>query len=162
MRFVCVGDAPNAAFRARRRGPYRPRRTRGSGATPGYCADMPAAYLAAAVAVAPSTTPEAFGRVAVEAQAIGAPVVVSDLGAAVETVLAPPQATPRMRPAGASPAGDSAALAQAIREALELRPSAREALDGARAAACRRRIFPSSACAARRSTSMSGLLAAGP
>ena len=42
----------------------------------------------------PSTEPEAFGRVAVEAQAMGAPVVVSDLGAVPETVLAPPQTSP--------------------------------------------------------------------
>ncbi len=95
---------------------------------PGYCADMPAAYLAAAVAVAPSTTPEAFGRIAIEAQAMGAPVIVSDLGAAVETVLAPPQVDAADATGWRAPAGDAAALARAIREALELRPSAREGL----------------------------------
>ena len=58
----------------------------------GHCDDMPAAFLAASVVVAPSTEPEAFGRIAVEAQAMGAPVIVSDLGAATETILAPPQA----------------------------------------------------------------------
>ena len=41
----------------------------------GYCADMPAALLAASVVVIPSTEPEAFGRVAAEAQAMGTPVV---------------------------------------------------------------------------------------
>ncbi len=46
----------------------------------GHCSDMPAAYLAAAVATAPSTEPEAFGRIPVEAQAMGTPVIVSDLG----------------------------------------------------------------------------------
>ena len=56
----------------------------------GHCADMPAAFLAASVVAVPSTEPEAFGRSAVEAQAMGAPVVVSDLGAVPETVLAPP------------------------------------------------------------------------
>jgi glycosyltransferase involved in cell wall biosynthesis len=60
----------------------------------GYCEDMPAAYMAAAVIVAPATEPEAFGRIAVEAQAMGAPVIISDIGAAPEIVLAPPQ-TPR-------------------------------------------------------------------
>jgi glycosyltransferase involved in cell wall biosynthesis len=63
----------------------------------GHCADMPAAYLAASVVTVPSTEPEAFGRVAVEAQAIGTPVVVSDLGAVGETVLAPPQVDPASR-----------------------------------------------------------------
>lgn len=46
---------------------------------------MPAALLASAVVTMPSTEPEAFGRVAVEAQAMGVPVVVSDLGAVPET-----------------------------------------------------------------------------
>ncbi len=56
----------------------------------GHCTDMPAAFLAASVVTVPSTEPEAFGRSAVEAQAMGTPVVVSDLGAVPETVLAPP------------------------------------------------------------------------
>ena len=38
---------------------------------------MPAAFMASSVVVVPSTEPEAFGRVAVEAQAMGAPVVLS-------------------------------------------------------------------------------------
>ena len=57
----------------------------------GHCVDMPAAFLGASVVTVPSTEPEAFGRSAVEAQAMGTPVVVSDLGAVPETVLAPPQ-----------------------------------------------------------------------
>ena len=44
----------------------------------GHCADIPAALIAASVLAAPSTAPEAFGRSAVEAQAMGAMVVVSD------------------------------------------------------------------------------------
>src|SRR5215208_532679 len=52
----------------------------------GHCADMPAAFLAASVVTVPSTAPEAFGRSAVEAQAMGTPVVVSELGAVPETV----------------------------------------------------------------------------
>ena len=59
----------------------------------GHCADMPAAFLAATVVCVPSIEPEAFGRSAVEAQAMGVPVVVTDIGAAPETVLAPPQAS---------------------------------------------------------------------
>ncbi|WP_439497281.1 glycosyltransferase family 4 protein [Bosea sp. (in: a-proteobacteria)] len=94
----------------------------------GHCADMPAALLAAAVVTVPSTEPEAFGRVAVEAQAMGVPVVVSDLGAVPETVLAPPQTAPSERTGWRVPPGDAPALAAGLGEALALRPSARDAL----------------------------------
>jgi glycosyltransferase involved in cell wall biosynthesis len=94
----------------------------------GHVEDMPAAMLAAAVVAVPSTAPEAFGRVAVEAQAIGTPVVVTDLGAVAETVLAPPDVLPEARTGWRVPASDAAALAAAIQQALQLRPSARDAL----------------------------------
>lgn len=94
----------------------------------GHCTDMPAAMLSAAVVAVPSTDPEAFGRVAVEAQAMGTPVVVSDLGAVPETVLAPPQTAPSERTGWHVPPGDAAALAAGLNEALALRPSARDAL----------------------------------
>jgi glycosyltransferase involved in cell wall biosynthesis len=94
----------------------------------GHVVDIPAAMLAAAVVTVPSTEPEAFGRAAVEAQAMGTPVIVSNLGAVPETVLAPPQAGPEYRTGWRVPAGDAAALAEAIRAALDLRPSARDGL----------------------------------
>lgn len=94
----------------------------------GHCADMPAAYLAASVVVMPSTEPETFGRVAVEAQAIGTPVVVSDLGAVGETVLAPPEVAPEQRTGWRVPANDVSALAEGIAAALNLGASARDAL----------------------------------
>ncbi len=94
----------------------------------GHCADMPAAMLSAAVVAVPSTDPEAFGRVAVEAQAMGTPVVVSDLGAVPETVLAPPQVAAGERTGWRVPPGDAPALAAALGEVLALRPSAREGL----------------------------------
>ena len=54
----------------------------------GHVSDMPAAYLAADLALAPSfPKPEAFGRTAVEPQAMGRPVLASDHGAVVETVV---------------------------------------------------------------------------
>jgi glycosyltransferase involved in cell wall biosynthesis len=94
----------------------------------GHCADMPAAFLASAVVTVPSTEPEAFGRVAVEAQAMGTPVIVSDLGAVPETVIAPPQATPQERTGWRIAPGNANELAATISEALALRPSARDAL----------------------------------
>ena len=94
----------------------------------GHCDDMPAAYLAAAAVTVPSIEPETFGRIAVEAQAIGAPVIASDHGAAPETILAPPTAAANMRTGWRTPVGGAAALADAIREALSLGASARSAM----------------------------------
>ncbi len=53
----------------------------------GDCNDMPAAYMLTDVVVSASTDPEAFGRVIVEAQAMGRPVVATDNGAGRENVL---------------------------------------------------------------------------
>lgn len=94
----------------------------------GHCEDMPAAFMASSVVVVPSTEPEAFGRVAVEAQAMGAPVVVSELGAAVETVMAPPRAPAAERTGWSVPPGDAEALADAVGEALAMGATARDGL----------------------------------
>ena len=94
----------------------------------GHCADMPAALMSAACVVAPAIEPEAFGRIAVEAQAMGTPVVVSDLGASAETVVAPPHAPAARRTGWLVPAGNRHELAAAVAEALDLGMSARESL----------------------------------
>jgi glycosyltransferase involved in cell wall biosynthesis len=94
----------------------------------GHCTDMPAAYLAATVVTVPSTEPEAFGRAAVEAQALGAPVVVSDLGAVTETVLAPPEVDAQARTGWRVPPNDPQALAAALAHALALGETARDNL----------------------------------
>ena len=80
---------------------------------PGPCNDMPTAYKLAHAVVSASTDPEAFGRVAVEAQAMGKPVIASNHGGAAETIehditgiLVPP--------------GDADALAGAMAEVLDL------------------------------------------
>ena len=96
----------------------------------GHCADVPAALAVADVAVIASTEPEAFGRAAVEAQAMGVPVVVTNLGAAAETVLAPPQVAAEMRTGWHVPPADPEALAQALAAALALHPADRQALAG--------------------------------
>jgi glycosyltransferase involved in cell wall biosynthesis len=94
----------------------------------GHCTDMPAAYRAAAIVTVPSTEPEAFGRVAVEAQAMGTPVIVSDLGAVPETVIAPPEVSEAARTGWRVPASDAEALAKALAAALLLGASATEAM----------------------------------
>ena len=53
----------------------------------GHSADMPAAYAACDIVICPSTDPEAFGRTAAEAQAMGKPVIASAHGGALETVV---------------------------------------------------------------------------
>ena len=52
-----------------------------------HCKEMPVAYSLADVVVSASTRPEAFGRVAVEAQAMGKPIIASNLGGSQETIL---------------------------------------------------------------------------
>ncbi len=93
----------------------------------GECDDMPAALLLADVVVHASTRPEAFGRVVIEAQAMGRPVIASDLGGPVETVA---HGVTGWR----VPPGDPGALAAAIEAALALPVAERQAL-GCRARA---------------------------
>jgi glycosyltransferase involved in cell wall biosynthesis len=129
VRFVLAGDAQGRDSYAR----DLDARIRRSGledvvARVGHCHDMPAALIAASVVAVPSTQPEAFGRSAVEAQALGAMVVVSDSGAAPETVLAPPQTSPQERTGWRVPPGDAPALADALASALTLGATARDAI----------------------------------
>jgi glycosyltransferase involved in cell wall biosynthesis len=51
------------------------------------CKEMPLAYKLSDLIVSSSIEPEAFGRVAVEAQAMSKPIVASDIGGSRETVL---------------------------------------------------------------------------
>ncbi|PZO84827.1 MAG: glycosyl transferase, partial [Micavibrio aeruginosavorus] len=46
----------------------------------GHCSDMPAAYMLSNVVVSASTDPEGFGRVPIEAQAMGRPVIATNHG----------------------------------------------------------------------------------
>lgn len=94
---------------------------------PGHCSDMPAAFLAADLIVAPSIEPEAFGRVAVEAQAMGRPLVASRLGAQTETV--------RDGETGfLFEPGDRAALASGMAAALAQSPERRTTIAAAQRA----------------------------
>ncbi len=52
-----------------------------------HCKEMPLAYSLADVIVSASIEPEAFGRVAVEAQSMGKPIIASNIGGSKETVL---------------------------------------------------------------------------
>jgi glycosyltransferase involved in cell wall biosynthesis len=77
------------------------------------CRDMPAAYMLTDVVLSASRDPEGFGRIIVEAQAMGRPVVATDHGGARETIV--PGVTGWL-----APPRDPAAIAAAIGEALAL------------------------------------------
>ena len=87
----------------------------------GPCRDMPAAYMSADVVVNASTKPEAFGRVIVEAQAMGRPVVAFDHGGAKETILEGETGL-LVEP------GDARALARALNAALDLDAERRKSM----------------------------------
>ena len=52
-----------------------------------HCSDMPLAYSLADVVVSASIEPEAFGRVSVESQSMGKPIIASNIGGSKETIL---------------------------------------------------------------------------
>ena len=86
-------------------------------------ADMPVAYASADLVLSPSQKQEGFGRVPVEAQAMGVPVIATALGATVETVL-------DGETGWLVPAGDVQALADAIALALSLSSEQRRIMAG--------------------------------
>jgi glycosyltransferase involved in cell wall biosynthesis len=51
------------------------------------CKEMPIAYKLADIVISASIEPEAFGRVAVEAQAMNRPIIASNIGGSKETVI---------------------------------------------------------------------------
>jgi len=52
-----------------------------------HCDEMPVAYKIANLVCSCSTEPEAFGRVAVEAQSMEIPIIASDIGGSTETIV---------------------------------------------------------------------------
>jgi len=84
----------------------------------GHCADVPAAFAGAWLAVVPSIEPEAFGRASIEAQAMGCPVIASAIGALPETLRLDTRDEAK-RSGWTVPAGDEAELARALESALQ-------------------------------------------
>ncbi|MDB2601526.1 glycosyltransferase family 4 protein [Candidatus Pelagibacter bacterium] len=52
-----------------------------------HCKNMPLAYKISDIVVSSSVEPEAFGRVAVEAQSMEKPIIASDIGGSNETII---------------------------------------------------------------------------
>ena len=138
--FVGVSDAARAGHRARVERRIEELDTAHRIRLTGPCGDMPAAYLLADVVVSPSLRPEAFGRVAAEAQAMGRPVIASAHGGACETV--------RHGETGwLVPPGDAGALAEAIRQTLGADAAGRARMARAGQAHVRRHFTLEGMCA---------------
>jgi glycosyltransferase involved in cell wall biosynthesis len=86
----------------------------------GPCADMPAAFAAADIVVAPSVEAPMLGRRVAQAQAMGCPVVTSAIGVLQEHVVVPPRVADDLRTGWLTRPGDPQDLARAIRVALSL------------------------------------------
>jgi glycosyltransferase involved in cell wall biosynthesis len=119
---VMIGsDQGRTEYREELEADIRARNLGGSVRIVNHCNDMPAAYMLATVVVSASTDPEGFGRVPIEAQAMGRPIVATDHGGARETVV-------RGETGWLVKPGDSTELMKAIAEALSLGPAQRAVL----------------------------------
>ena len=93
--------------------------------------DMPAAYAAASVVVSAAIQPEGVQRAILEAQAMGRPMIVSDLAAGADVVLTAP-GVPESRISGLRfPAGDDSRLAATLLRLFSI-PAPMRAAMGAR------------------------------
>jgi glycosyltransferase involved in cell wall biosynthesis len=94
----------------------------------GHCRDMPAALAAADTVLVPTLEPPVLGRVVAEAQAMGRPVVTSDIGILPEHVVTPPEMPEDVRTGWLAKPGDAAEFAHALRLAFALDDTAYRAM----------------------------------
>jgi glycosyltransferase involved in cell wall biosynthesis len=142
--FVFAGDEQSRSpYKAELAAAIDTQGLRGRVIIAGHCHDMPAAFKAAALTVLPSIEAEAFGRSCIESQAMGCPVIASNIGAFPETVtpehgllaLAGGAQVSESAHPGVSPLGtwlfepgNAEALCESLRYALALNDGALEAL----------------------------------
>jgi glycosyltransferase involved in cell wall biosynthesis len=94
----------------------------------GHCPDLPAAFAIADVVVIPALEPPALGRAVAQAQAMGRPVVTSDVGNLPEQVVVPPYLPEDVRTGWVVAAGDPNDFARALDLALSLDDTAYHAM----------------------------------
>ncbi len=100
----------------------------------GHCSDIAAAFAISYASVVASTEPEAFGRAAVESQALECPVIVTDIGAATETVISEKDADESLQTGWRIPPKNPEILAEALENLLQMNQESREKM-GSRAQA---------------------------
>jgi len=94
----------------------------------GHCRDMPAAFATADVVAVPATQAPVLGRVVAQAQAMGRPVVTTDVGILPEQMATPPAMSEDVRTGWAVKPGDAEAFAGALQAALSLDDTAYRAM----------------------------------
>ena len=121
----------------------------------GHCRDVPAALAAADTVVVPAIEAPVLGRVVAEAQAMGRPVVTSDIGILPEHVVTPPEMPEDVRTGWLAKPGDAMEFAGALRDAFALDDTAYRAMS-ARARQFAEYMFsPQSVAVATRAVYMS-------
>jgi glycosyltransferase involved in cell wall biosynthesis len=86
----------------------------------GHCRDVPAAFAAADTVVVPAIQAPVLGRVVAEAQAMGRPVVTSDIGILPEHIITPPEMPEDVRTGWLAKPGDAREFASALTAAFSL------------------------------------------
>src|SRR5262249_48921407 len=128
VRFVLAGEASKPVFARELDGLAVNCGVKSMFTRVGAAADLPAAFVAAAAVVFPANDAEGVTRASIEAAAMGALTVISDVGPAREVIAAPPHVDDDARTGWLVPPREPAALAEAIYAALSLGASAREAV----------------------------------
>ena len=128
VRFVLAGDAAKPAFARELDALAVKCGVQSMFTRVAASADPPAAFIGAAVVVFPAADADGVTRTAIEAAAMGALTIISDVGPAREIVAAPPHEDAEARTGWLVPPREPAALAEAIHAALSLGASAREAI----------------------------------
>ena len=88
--FLCVmvgSDHGHKQFRKKLEGKIIDKKLEGKVRIVGVCKDMPTAYALSHLAVCPSLRAEAFGRIAIEAQASNRIIIATKIGGALETII---------------------------------------------------------------------------
>jgi glycosyltransferase involved in cell wall biosynthesis len=94
----------------------------------GHCADLPAAFALADIVAITAVEPPVLGHAAAQAQAMGRPLVTSDVGVLPEQVVVPPYLPEDVRTGWVAMANDPDDFARALALALSLDRSAYNAM----------------------------------
>jgi glycosyltransferase involved in cell wall biosynthesis len=94
----------------------------------GHCPDMPAALAVADTVLVPAIEAPMLGRAVAEAQAMGRPVVASNLGSGPEHMVTPPEMPEDVRTGWLAEPGDAADFARALGLSFSLDKAAYHAM----------------------------------